>query len=469
MKKHSLLKAISISFLIVVVLSWIIPTGSYSSSTFTSAGTTPVGIINLFRLPVMTIQTFIQYTIVLLAIGGFYGVLNKTGVYDNIVRGIAKKWKGKEKIALIVIMVLFALVSSLTGLSMLLFALVPFIAAILLVLGYDKLTVLLSTIGSTLVGGAASTFGFAGAGYIKNVFSINMTDEVITKIILFVLLIGLFIFFVTKKAKLNSITGKKNTIENKIPFLYSDKENDRKALPLIITCIILFVLCLVGMYNWYYAFGIETFNNFHTALTNIKIGDYPIVSNLITGVSSLGYWGNYELAITLLIASVIIGWIYNESLEEFFEGYKKGVIDMFPVALIATIANIVFAVMLSNDGTIYATITNWLGGFSDGFSLPITGLVSLAGSLCYNDFYYVLTEAYNVLGTYDAVYYPIIGVMTTAIFGLAMMILPTSVMLVAGLKYFDISYKEWIKSIWKYLLEALVVVILVSIIVVVLV
>ena len=85
MKKHNLLKAILIAFLVAVVLSWIVPTGSFSSSTYTSGGTVPVGIINLFRLPVMTMQTFVQYTIVLLAIGAFYGVLNKTGVYDDIV------------------------------------------------------------------------------------------------------------------------------------------------------------------------------------------------------------------------------------------------------------------------------------------------------------------------------------------------------------------------------------------------
>lgn len=470
MKKHSLLKTIGIAFLVAVVLSWIIPTGSFSSSTFTSGETSPVGIINLFRLPVMTIQTFIQYFIVLLAIGGFYGVINKTGVYSNIVKNIAKKWKGKEKVALIVITIVFALVASLTGLSMLLFAIVPFIAAILLTLGYDKITVLLSTIGSILVGEAGSIIGFSGAGYIKNMFSIEMTDEIVTKIILFVILTGLYVFFVVKKSKLTktSKSAKKDSNEVVIPFLGTETKKDAKKLPLVVAVIALVTLCLVGMYNWYYAFGISVFNELHTSLQDITIGDYPIVANLLAGVTSLGYWGNYELAIALVIGSLIIGWIYNIGFEGIVDSFKDGAKEMLPVAFYATICNVIFTIMLASDTNMYATIINWLSGFAESFNLIIVYLITLIGSFFYNDFYYLLSGAAPVLSGYDAVYYPIIGVVTTAIHSIVMMIIPTSVMLIIGLKYFDVSFKDWIKNIWLYIVEALVIVIIVSVIVVVL-
>ena len=39
-----------------------------------------------------------------------------------------------------------------------------------------------------------------------------------------------------------------------------------------------------------------------------------------------------------------------------------------------------------------------------------------------------------------------------------MMILPTSMVLVAGLSYLDIDYKEWIKYIWKYILEIFIII-----------
>lgn len=467
MKKYSLFKTIALCFFVVVVLSWVIPTGSFNGTTFTSSQTVPVGIINLFRLPVMTIQTFIQYFIVLLAIGAFYGVLNKTGVYGGIVNNAAKKMKGKERLALIITIITFALLATLTGNSILLFALVPFTGAVLLKAGFGKVTTMLATIGSILVGEAGSIFGFTGAGYIKNMFSISMTDEIITKIIVFILLIGLFVFYVLNRFNSEKSTKTKVAIKE-IPFLTEEVKNDKSKLPLIIFSILLVVLCFVGMYNWYYAFGITTFNKFHTALTEITIGDYPIVSNIISGISSIGYWGNYEFAIALVISSVIISWLYNVSINDMIDGAINGMKEMLPIAFLATICNVVFTVMLSSDTNMFTTIVNWFGGFTDKFSLPIVTVLSIIGSFFYNDFYYLLNDINGLVAGYDAIYYPITGVITTAIHSLMMMILPTSVMLIAGLKFFNVSLKDWFKSVWKYMLEALVVIILVAIIIVVL-
>ena len=55
--------------------------------------------------------------------------------------------------------------------------------------------------------------------------------------------------------------------------------------------------------------------------------------------------------------------------------------------------------------------------------------------------------------------------MIQVLHGIVMMIIPTSILLVAGLSYMKISYKEWFKYIWKYLLEVLVIGIIIFIIV----
>ena len=44
--------------------------------------------------------------------------------------------------------------------------------------------------------------------------------------------------------------------------------------------------------------------------------------------------------------------------------------------------------------------------------------------------------------------------------GLVMMIVPTSMILIAGLSYLKVSYKEWFKNIWKILLGLLVITII---------
>ena len=60
------------------------------------------------------------------------------------------------------------------------------------------------------------------------------------------------------------------------------------------------------------------------------------------------------------------------------------------------------------------------------------------------------------------------GLVIQSIYGIAMMIFPTSVILISGLSLFDVSYKDWIKYIWKFALITLLLVLVVCSIVVLL-
>ena len=48
--------------------------------------------------------------------------------------------------------------------------------------------------------------------------------------------------------------------------------------------------------------------------------------------------------------------------------------------------------------------------------------------------------------------------------GLVNLVAPTSIILVAGLKYLDVSYKDWLKNIYKYVLLALLIILIIIII-----
>ena len=61
--KRNLLKAIGISFLIFVVLSWIIPVGTYSGGKLTTNGIDAVGLFDLINIPVSSLMTFVMYMV----------------------------------------------------------------------------------------------------------------------------------------------------------------------------------------------------------------------------------------------------------------------------------------------------------------------------------------------------------------------------------------------------------------------
>ena len=102
---------------------------------------------------------------------------------------------------------------------------------------------------------------------------------------------------------------------------------------------------------------------------------------------------------------------------------------------------------------------------STGFNIISVLGSSVLGSLFYNVFPYFFYNVSTVLATfYGAKYFNILAFVAQGIYGIVMMIIPTSILLIAGLSMTNVSYKEWFKNIWKFLLEVLLLVILVSVV-----
>lgn len=465
MKKNNLWKAIGICFLVFIVLSWVIPVGTFSGSVLNKGTTVPLGFMDIFRYPLITASTslFVLNAIVILLIGGFYGVLNQTGVYARIVNSVSAKFKEKGSTFLVITILVFSLLASLTGLTLPLFVMVPFFVAVILSLGYRKIVAMLSTVGAILVGNMGSTYGFNINGYISFFFSTKINDTIVTRLLFYVavtaLLIGFVLFLVSKH------TTKKSTKEEKnleIPLYRNLIDNKKNATPLVVMSILAIVIILVGMYNWEDGLGIDFFTNIYNSIMDFKISGYPIFQNIIGSVDPMGHWStNYELCIVLLVATLLIAWIYNVKGKEKWQAFLDGVKEMVPVALYTVAASVIFLLMNldSTGATLFNTIANFLITMTKGFNAFTFGAVSMIGSVFYHDFPYLVNALYNPITTLYT-NYGFIGMFMQMLHGLVMLIAPTSVILVAGLKYLDISYTEWFKNVWKYLLLALLAIVI---------
>lgn len=464
MKKNNLWKAIGISFIVFVILSWIIPTGSFSSGVLTKGTTAPLGILDIFRYPLVTSTTsiFVLTGIVILLIGGFYGVLNKTGAYSKLVENITKKFKGKEKTFLIISIFVLSLLASLTGLTIPLFILVPFFITVILSLGYNKITALLATVGGILVGNLGSTYGFNINGYVSYFLGNGINDTIVSRVILFILLTGLLMLFVSYINKNNTIKPVKKTKKNEVEEIKTDiplyeKNVDKKKsiVPMVALSVVMMLLIIVGTYNWETGLNIDVFTNMHNSIMNFKLNGYPIFQNLIGSVDPIGYWSNYEVAIILFLTTLLISFIYKVKGKEKWNAFLNGMKEMIPVAIYAVLASILFLLMNNSDNgaTLFNTIADYLMHITKGFNIFGFGLISIIGSFFYNDFPYLLNALYDPITTlYTNTGF--IGIVMQVMHGLVMLVAPTSVILVAGLRYLNISYTDWLKNIWKYLLIA---------------
>lgn len=459
MKKNSLLKVIAIVFGIYVVLTWFIPTGYFSSGEFVKSDITPVGLFDIVRYPLITLTSsvFILTSLVILLIGGLYGVLNKTGVYQKFVDGVVKHYKDKGTIFVVISILLFTVLSSLTALSLPLLILVPFFSTVILLLGYNKIVAMLSTIGAILIGNVASTYGFNVAGYITY-FTNDINDSIIYRVLLFIALVGLMIFTVLK------ISKEKETVKKDEILLYEKLDSkvkvEKKPTAMIIVIALAIIVTLVGMFNWEEVFGITFFEDMYTKITDFKIGSYPLFANLIGAMYQMGSWTNYELSLVIVITALLLGWIYKLKFSEIAQSFIEGAKKLLPVAIYAIIANVIFLMMnASSTGyTIFPTIVNWLFGLVDGFNVIIFGLVSLIGGVLYNDFPYLLGAIYDPVTNLYSDSIPVMGMIVQTFHGIIQFILPTSVLLVVGLKYFGIAYMEWLKKVYKFVLLALLII-----------
>ena len=200
MKKHNILKVVLLSIFVVAVCTWIFPSASYQSELIINERN-QLGIFDLFSYIVELFRYFPYVILMTFATGAFYGVAYKIPAYRVLLDKIVKLFDKKEFIFLAIVMILVAIIVSVTGLSFGIIFVFPFIISIVLLMGYNKLVAASVTVGSTIVGILGTTLGSNTAYYINSILGIDVQSEIITKVILLVVGLILLIFNVLLYAK----------------------------------------------------------------------------------------------------------------------------------------------------------------------------------------------------------------------------------------------------------------------------
>ena len=466
MKKHSNFKILSIFILSLVVLSWIIPGGQFNGAEVVKSGMARVGIFDLINFPLSAAQFFIQLIMFILVVGGFYGVLSKTGKYSSLVDKIAKKLKGKEIIFLILVAFLTAALSSVFGFGIVLFIFIPFIISIILALGFDKMVALLIAVLPILIGIIGATFNVPVVGYLNTLMGTTFNTEIITKISLFVITFVVYILFTIKYA-VKVKKSKKNSVietENEDLFLSEKSKTKKSVLPIAIVLLLLFVVVFMGCSPWNDMFNISCFGTFHTWLTTkVLIGKFAIFGAILGKISELGKWHYSEVTMMVLIATLIISLLYKIKLDDVIDGFAEGAKKVFKIAFLMAFAMIV--VIICAYHPFYSMIIDWILGLTDKFNIFTAALSTMIGSVLNIEMVYLAQSTIPVISSMFTSSRDLIILVFQAIYGLTMFVAPTSLVLIMGLEYLDISYKTWIKFSWKLLLQLLVVILAILIIV----
>ena len=463
MKKHNLFKVVTITILLFVVLSWIIPTASYDmTSGFASGDLSQVGLYELLSYFSTSIQYFGFIALFIVTVGGFYAVAELTGAYREVLDRLVSKVKGHENLFLATLMVLIAVVSSFAGITYGQFVIYPFIIAFVLLLGYNKLTALSVTVGSTLVGVIGTTFGETTIHFfnyfLSNDVTLSLKSQIWGKVFILVLGLAILIFNTLRYAK-----HTKNETDEVTASIVPKKVAGRKSVTAFtVLSLVTLVIITLGQMPWS-VWGVELFDKMNTSVIKLEVGGFKIFSKLLGSIVPMGEWGLAEVAYVLFFATLILAFIYRVKFNDLLTSFMNGVKKYLEPAIIVLLIYMVLVITTYHGYQL--NIVHFLLKGSEKlniFTMSLSGF--LAGLFNVDAMYSAYATLAYVANTVEGKP-SVIAVIYQAMYGLSMLVAPTSILLFAGLSYTETSYGSWLKHIWKVVLELLVVLLVIFLII----
>lgn len=473
MKKHSLFKSMMIVLLLVLILTYFIParTGEVSYLPFGDVVTNAI----------QSYYYFFDTAVFMLVLGAFYGVLTKTEAYKKLLDKIVVKVKPISKNFILILTIIFALVTSLTGITIPLLVFVPFVITLVLLLGYDKLVAISSTIIPIIlgfIGGIFVTFrdpnnyyGYAATTFEKFV-GIDEYSNLLPKIVLLILGVALLILFINRHIKDVENKKVKYDLNNNSDLLVTEVKGnykDIKTWPLIVIVSILFVLMVLGLIPWNSLFKIEVFTKFHTWISEIAIKDFAIFGNVISSTfPAFGAWaelGSYMMTmIVMLIAIIVIKFVYRIKFDDLITNIAEGAKKMLPTAALMMLAYTVL-VCTYNNGFVETIISK--ASANGEINFVVASLISMLGSIFHIDLYYTAAGVFSpILGVVtNEGMLSVVALMFQSLYGIILVVGPTSLLLIFALSYLDVPYLTWLKYIWRFILSLFIVIFAVLLIV----
>ncbi len=473
MKKNKMLKTLLFVLLLAVIATWFIPTTNITDGKFVTEAYNRIGVFQLSNYVAIVIANFFQYSFYLIFVGGLYGVMSKLPAYKKLTNLIAKGFKNREWIFFITVGLFLALVSSMTGLSFGLLILLPILVSIVLAMGYDKMTAAILFVGSVIAGLMGTVFSANNVlGMIRVLGIVNQEEFINGQVLIKLVIMAIALFVVVGGAWLYAKEHKGE------PEKLEEDVEKAKVWPLSIVLDLTLVVLILGFISWT-SLKVDFFDKFVTSMIN-PTGS-PLTKGIVGGinsilgmsvdtnsgyVSSFGNWSLVEASVVVLIATVVLAVSYKVKYEDFLDDFLEGAKKALVPAMMVLIAYTVFVVLHSTNIT--NGVLRYLMHLGSGIDIVPTSVVFTGFSTLGIDQYWsaIMSAEYvhSLLPTGELLTLEqnnFIGLLWQSMYGLTMFVAPTSAILVAVLSSLEISYKNWLKSVWKILLAIYVLLVLI--------
>lgn len=482
------LSAFAVLFAIIglmACLTWIIPSGEYkmipdlndSTSEIRKAGTYKEipkvstktdkktgevkviedhrqGIWDVFMAPIKGMSERLDVIVFVLILGGFLGVVMKTGALDAALGGLLKKMNGQEKWLIPILMTLFAIGGTTYGMQEETVAFYALIIPVMLAAGYNAMTAVMMIVLGGGVGVLASTVNPFSTGIAARTADVQLGNILWIQALTLVLMLIAAIFFTMRyAAKVKAGKYEEDKAVNatfKALDLNSVPENTNKRKVITSIFAVTFIIMILSLIPWE-DFNVKIFSNLHDWLANI-----PVLGQIFGANHNLalGEWYFNEISALFLISAVVIAVIYHKDFKKskttVTDVFIGGCKELFGVAVIIAVAAAVSVIMRA--GGIEDTIIHW---GEEGLKNTNGGLVGVLAYLFYLPMSFIIPSSSGLAAASMPIIAPVADLvgasketMVVAFAdanGLLNMIAPTIASLMAGLTLAGVSYKNWLK------------------------
>ena len=429
-----------ILIILVAVSTWIIPAGTYEyendvpiTGTYHEIEANPQGVGAVLKAAFSGFYDAVDVCVFILMVGGFLGVVMKTGAVDAGVGTVIRRLGGREKWLIPILMLFFGLGGSTFGMWEETMAFYPLLIPVFLAAGYDAVVGISVILLGAGTGVLSSTVNPFATGIAAGFAGVSLGDGILLRVLQWIVFESAAIWFVmayaarVKKNPSKSVVGVgagkiQVSMEDQVPFTPKRK--------VIMTLFALVFLVMI--------YGVIPFDEMGLPMP------------------TLGWWFP-ELSALFLVGGVIIGFIDGQREDEVAETFVAGCADLLGVGFIIGVSRGITVLM--NDGNITGTILHWgenalAGAGAVTFTLlvfliylPLSVLIPSSSGLAT-----LSVPILAPLGQFAGVGGALVVTAFQSASGLVNIVTPTAAVVMGGLALGEVPYDRWVRFAWKLVL-----------------
>ena len=446
MKKIRMPTAYTILFLLLVLVAaatWVIPAGAYErageedapvAGTYHEVERQPQGPGDVILASFQGFYDAVDVALFILMVGGFLGVVMKTGAIDAGVSNVVRILNGREIWLIPVLMLMFSLGGTSFGMWEETMAFYPLLIPVFISAGYDPLVGISVVLLGSGAGVLASTVNPFATGIASGFAGVSLGDGLVTRLLMLAVFDAAAIWYVMAYARRVRAHPEKSLVAGISRLASPPKGGDTPALTFRrkVTLALFAGVFLVMIY------AVIPFD---------EIG---------VPIPTLGWWFP-ELSGLFLAGGVVIGLAYGLREQELADAFVSGAADLVGVGLIIGISRGITVLM--DGGRITDTVLYWgeqaLQGAGSVSFILLVYLIYLPLSILIPSSSGLATLSIPILAPLSQ-FAGIGGELIVTAFqsasGLVNIVTPTAAVVMGGLALGDVPFDRWIRFVWKLIL-----------------